>query len=79
MTFGEAVRSCYSHYATFRGRASRSEYWFFVLFQCLITIACWILIPLGLGHMFLWLFALGNFLPALSVTVRRLHDIDHSG
>ena len=79
MRFGEAVRSCYSQYATFSGRAARSEYWFFVLFQCLITIACWLLIPFGLGHMLLWLFALGNFLPALSVTVRRLHDTDHSG
>ena len=79
MTFGQAVRSCYSKYATFSGRAARSEYWFFVLFQGLITIGCWILIPFGLGHALLWLLALANFLPAVSVTVRRLHDTDHSG
>lgn len=79
MTFEQAVRSCYSNYATFSGRASRSEYWFFILFQCVITIFCGILIPSGLGRTLLGLFALANFLPAISVMVRRLHDTDRSG
>ena len=79
MTFEQAVRSCYSNYVTFSGRAARSEYWFFVLFQCVITIFCWVLIPFGLGRALLGLFALANFLPAISVTVRRLHDTDRSG
>ena len=63
----------------FFGARGALRIWFFVLFQCLLTIACWILIPFGLGHALLWLLALGNFLPAVSVTVRRLHDTDHSG
>ena len=79
VTFEQAVRSCYSNYVTFSGRAARSEYWFFVLFQCVITLICWILIPFGLGRTFLGLFALASFLPAISVTVRRLHDTDRSG
>ncbi|MFN7598777.1 MAG: DUF805 domain-containing protein, partial [Cereibacter sp.] len=32
MTFQDAVRSCFSKYATFSGRARRSEYWYFILF-----------------------------------------------
>lgn len=79
MTFVQAIQSCYSNYATFSGRAARSEYWFFVLFQCLITAFCWMLIPFGLGRSLLGLIALANFLPAISVTVRRLHDTDRSG
>jgi uncharacterized membrane protein YhaH (DUF805 family) len=79
MTFVQAVRSCYSNYATFSGRAARSEYWFFVLFQFAIIIFCYALIPFGLGRTLLGLFALANFLPTISVMVRRLHDIDRSG
>ena len=79
MTFGQAVRSCYSNYATFSGRAARSEYWFFVLFQCLIGIVCGLLMPLGIGQTLLWLTVLANLLPGISVIVRRLHDTDRSG
>lgn len=35
MTFTESIKTCFSKYVTFAGRASRSEYWYFVLF-CLI-------------------------------------------
>lgn len=35
MTFTEAVRTCFRKYVTFSGRASRSEYWWFVLFVLL--------------------------------------------
>jgi uncharacterized membrane protein YhaH (DUF805 family) len=79
MSFGQAIRSCYSRYATFSGRAPRSEYWFFVLYQCLITAVCAALIPFGIGQALLWLFGFANLLPAISVTVRRLHDTDRSG
>lgn len=79
MTFGQAVRSCYSNYATFSGRAARSEYWFFVLFQCLAGFVCGLLMPFGIGRALLGLFLLANFLPAISVMVRRLHDTDRSG
>lgn len=79
MTFEQAVRSCYSNYVTFSGRAARSECWFFVLFQCLIEFACGLLMPFGIGQVLLSLFVIANFLPGISVTVRRLHDIDRSG
>jgi uncharacterized membrane protein YhaH (DUF805 family) len=40
MGFLEAVRHYFSHYAVFSGRASRSKYWYFVLFN---TIVGWVL------------------------------------
>ena len=33
---GSAVRACFSKYATFSGRASRSEYWWFMLWTVLM-------------------------------------------
>jgi uncharacterized membrane protein YhaH (DUF805 family) len=79
MTFGQAISSCYANYATFEGRASRSEYWFFALFHLLLVLVSAILIPVGIGILMLVVVGLGNFLPSLAVTVRRLHDTDHSG
>jgi uncharacterized membrane protein YhaH (DUF805 family) len=38
MRFQDAIRVCFSKYATFSGRASRPEYWWFVLFLCLGTL-----------------------------------------
>jgi len=43
MTFGESVRTCLSKYVTWQGRASRSEYWYFVLFAILCYIAAMII------------------------------------
>jgi uncharacterized membrane protein YhaH (DUF805 family) len=37
MGFMEAVETCLRKYAVFRGRASRSEYWWFTLFQIIIS------------------------------------------
>src|SRR5262249_41206369 len=38
MGFGQAIATCFRKYAVFSGRASRSEYWFFVLFELLVYI-----------------------------------------
>ena len=39
MNFTDAIKSCFQQYATFSGRASRSEYWWFALFSVLVTLA----------------------------------------
>jgi uncharacterized membrane protein YhaH (DUF805 family) len=73
-------------YATFDGRARRSEYWYFVLFYILILFALTLVDSLvgtlneeaGIG-LFSGLFALGTMVPGLAVTVRRLHDTNRSG
>lgn len=72
-----------NRYMKFEGRASRTEYWFYVLdymiLGVVVNLLC--LIPF-LGHIFcvLWmLIGLALILPSLAVTVRRLHDIGKSG
>jgi uncharacterized membrane protein YhaH (DUF805 family) len=49
MSFTEAVRSCLRQYATFSGRARRSEYWWFVLASVLTMIAGFVLLALLAG------------------------------
>jgi uncharacterized membrane protein YhaH (DUF805 family) len=74
MNFGQAISVCLSNYATFTGRASRPEFWWFFLFQILVSIAASML-----GDVVAGLVSLGLLLPALAVGTRRLHDIGKSG
>ncbi|PID36284.1 MAG: DUF805 domain-containing protein [Rhodobacterales bacterium] len=94
MGSSESVRSVYSKYATFSGRASRSEYWWFVIFYSLAALSLSFLDSFLFGDVqkdaalyfaiidrpiFSSIFAYATFLPALALTVRRLHDIDRTG
>jgi len=87
MSFGEAISACFRKFATFRGRARRSEYWYFVLFGVLLGIPAGITDSLlaastgsaAGGRPVTGLLALVLFLPRLSVAVRRLHDVNYSG
>lgn len=84
MTFQESVSSCFNKYATFSGRATRSEYWWFALFNIIVSVVLNIVVQAGGGEsMALNLVAavasLALFLPGLAVGVRRLHDIDKAG
>ncbi|WP_341907464.1 DUF805 domain-containing protein [Polaromonas sp. YR568] len=74
MNFGQAISTCLSKYAGFTGRASRSEFWWFFLFQILVSIAAAML-----GDIVSGLVNLALLLPALAVGTRRLHDIGRSG
>ncbi|RPJ12582.1 MAG: DUF805 domain-containing protein [Deltaproteobacteria bacterium] len=74
MTFGQSVSTCFSKYATFEGRASRSEYWWFFLFTLLASVASGIV-----SETLSALFSLGVLLPSLAVGARRLHDVNRSG
>jgi uncharacterized membrane protein YhaH (DUF805 family) len=79
MTFGEAVRSGFEHYAKFDGRASRAAFWWWVLFVFLVSIAANI-IDLAIGApVFSALAGLGLLLPNISVSIRRLHDTNRTG
>lgn len=94
MSFMDSIRTCFSKYVTFSGRAQRSEFWFFALFVFAGQII------LGIFDSFLFgtvttmeggfqaqtstpilsgLFGLATLLPMISVAVRRLHDTDRSG
>ena len=74
MDFVQAIKSCLGQYATFSGRASRSEYWWFFLFQVLVMVATGML-----GDVINGLASLALLLPALAVGTRRLHDIGRTG
>jgi uncharacterized membrane protein YhaH (DUF805 family) len=73
MTFGESIRTCFLKYATFEGRATRSEYWWFELFLFGGLLLHFVSEDLSL------VFTLATLLPGVAVWVRRLHDIDKSG
>ena len=74
MTFTESIQTCFSKYADFNGRATKSEFWWWVLFVFLLTIAANVLSK-NLGI----LVSLGTLLPYIAVTARRLHDTNRSG
>ena len=74
MNFGQAISTCFAKYATFSGRASRPEFWWFFLFQILVSI-----VASMLGDVVAGLVSLALLLPALAVGARRLHDIGKSG
>lgn len=85
----EAFGTCIKKYAVFQGRARRSEYWLFALFNgivgMLISGASSLCSFLGSQYGGLVVFGiyfvyiLFVFLPSLAVSVRRLHDTGHSG
>lgn len=83
MEFTEAVGTCFAKFADFSGRARRSEYWWWVLFTLFGTFGLAILdaITSGSGDTgpLVALFSLVTFIPSISVTARRLHDIDRTG
>jgi uncharacterized membrane protein YhaH (DUF805 family) len=74
MTFQESVKVCLTKYADFTGRATRSEYWWFVLFIVLVSAATSLV-----SHALSGLFSLATLLPSLAAAARRLHDTNRSG
>tara|TARA_A100001015_G_C15043650_1_gene741704 strand:+ start:3118 stop:3780 length:663 start_codon:yes stop_codon:yes gene_type:complete len=75
VSFFDAVKTCFFKYAEFEGRASRREYWFFYLFVC---IAVALVTLTGAPELTLAIFII-TLSPIVSVTTRRLHDINRSG
>lgn len=73
-------------YAVFNGRSSRSEYWFFALFNTIILFIL-SLVDVSTGTynvisnygVLSGLYLLAILIPSIAVGVRRLHDIDKSG
>ncbi len=67
-------------YALFEGRASRQEYWMFILFNVGISLALWILALIIAPLIFiLVLYGLATLVPGIAIGVRRLHDVGIPG
>jgi uncharacterized membrane protein YhaH (DUF805 family) len=89
MNMIEAVKAVFSKYATFEGRARRSEYWWFVLFNLIVSILLTAVFGggrgMGDGGMMMGgglvanIWSLATLLPSIAVGARRLHDIDRTG
>jgi len=95
LTFSVAIPTCLRKYATFGGRAVRSEYWWFVVFLVLGSVILAIVDGMLFGTTTVEtapgviavqsngplaaLFSLAAFVPALSAGWRRMHDTGRSG
>ena len=95
MSFGQAIKTCFKKYCVFKGRARRSEYWYWTLFVILLSVGIEVLqgllsLPALFGkgsvgtlttfvNVFSGVISAATILPSLGVTVRRLHDTNHSG
>lgn len=71
--FGEAIKRYFTHYADFNGRASRTEFWWAVLFEVLVGT---LTMCIPIVNLIVWA---GMLVPSLANRVRRLHDIGMSG
>ncbi len=75
MTFQQSVVTCLQKYFVFSGRASRSEFWWFQLFLCIVNVA---LSATGFTAL-QSLAGLAFMMPSLAAACRRLHDSGRTG
>ena len=91
---GEAIRLFFKNYGNFRGRSTRSEFWWVNLFMTLLILAIFIVFAilavifedsrsgeaiLGIFVLIIMTASLGLVLPSISLCIRRLHDAGYSG
>lgn len=74
MTFIESIKTCFTKYADFKGKAGKSEFWWWALFN-LIAGICLSIIDDRLSLA----FTVATLIPYIAVSTRRLHDVDKSG
>jgi uncharacterized membrane protein YhaH (DUF805 family) len=94
MGFIKAVKQAFKNYANFGGRASRSEFWWFVLFMVATSVAISIITEVGIstsedpqlwntlaqvGTIMTIVWFLATILPVSAIWFRRLHDSNKSG
>ncbi len=72
MSFTESIKTCFSKYAVFSGRAQRSEFWWFFLFSVVSSGIANIVPVIG------QIYPLVLLIPSLAVSARRLHDTGRS-
>ena len=79
MTFSESISTVFSKYATAKGRATRSEYWWFYLFNVLVSLSATLMDYIMGTSVFAFVWSLVVLVPSICVGIRRMHDINRSG
>ena len=74
VSFAEAIKLFFVRYTDFNGRSRRSEYWWFTLFNIIVSAIIAMALPDIAG-----LWSLIVLIPSLSLCIRRLHDVGKSG
>ena len=83
MTFFQAINICLNKYTIFSGRAKRTEYWYWRLFELFLALLAFRLDifffkdnEIGSISLFVFFF---TCLPGIAVSIRRLHDVNRTG
>ena len=94
ITFGQAINSGFRNMFRFTGRASRTEFWYFILFYTLVFYTLGIVVSFLIPFVMLTakipitpqaalmtvsIIAFILIIPLISITVRRLHDSERKG
>lgn len=94
MSFGQSIKHVFKNYAKFRGRANRSEFWWFSLFMTIVYAALFVISEVGVaisadpqlwsplanvGIISGFVWFLATILPVSAVWFRRLHDSNKPG
>jgi uncharacterized membrane protein YhaH (DUF805 family) len=79
--FGAAVRGAFGHLLTFRGRASRSAFWWFAVLAIIAYVVVGLITNWSsvAGTILDIVVGIPMWLAGLSLSVRRLHDANHTG
>jgi uncharacterized membrane protein YhaH (DUF805 family) len=77
MNFTQSIQTCYKKFFDFSGRSSKSEYWWFQLFNIIL----YVLSSLFQGDLsiLLSIIIIANLIPIYAAAVRRIHDSNKSG
>ena len=77
MNFLESIQTCYKKFFDFSGRASKSEYWWFQLYNVIIYVLTFVF--QGDLALLFSILVIANIIPTYAAAVRRIHDSDKSG
>lgn len=82
MEFRESIQVCFRKYTVFSGKATRSEFWWFMLFCFVCELTLYMIgiffVSEDFGAFLMVVVRIALFLPQLAVSSRRLHDIGFS-
>ena len=77
MNFTQSIQTCYKKFFDFSGRASKSEYWWFWLYNIILYLLQFVF--QGDLALLISLIVIANIIPSVAAGVRRIHDSNKSG